>query len=198
MGCPSCAWAGRKDPALVLARPAEGAPGPSCLPKQAHASSARLRREPPEPGDHGKRINLLTDRFIVVLILPNETESRLREGASAYFAEFTTIEEENLGIASVYARKPYVVNRLVHGEDALFETEIVDFYRMNLVDIVEIEDRSGTVIFRGHAPSIAGDIKIDQQVIRDGRAAPVRRDSRHAGRAGRHITYVADRPRMVR
>jgi len=96
------------------------------------------------------------------------TEDRLREGVSVYYEEFKTIKEKCLTIASSYSKKEFIKDRLINGDTVGFEDEIIDFYEMNLVDIIEIEDHSGKVIFRGHNPELAGDIKSDQWVIQEG------------------------------
>ena len=66
----------------------------------------------------------------------------------------------------------------------------MEFYRMNLVDIIEIEDAEGKVLFRGHNPALAGDIKIDQKVIKDGLEGKTRLSYEH-GHSGFAIRAVA-------
>jgi len=119
-----------------------------------------------------------------------ETELRLQDGAAAYFNEFETIKEKCLAIASVYSKKSFIVDRLIHGKSESFESEIIDFYRMNLLDIIEIEDIDGKVIFRGHNPSISGDVKIDQPLIREGLEGKIGVSFEH-GKSGFAIRAVA-------
>ena len=119
-----------------------------------------------------------------------ETEMRLRDGASAYFNEFETIKEKCLAVASVYSKKSFIVDCLLHGKSDEFESEIIDFYRMNLLDIIEIEDTKGTVVFRGHNPSISGDVKIDQPLVREGLAGRIGVSFEH-GKSGFAIRAVA-------
>ncbi|MBI9103500.1 MAG: GHKL domain-containing protein [Spirochaetales bacterium] len=78
------------------------------------------------------------------------------------------IEDKCLTIVSSYSKKEFIVERLINDDTVGFEEELIDFYEMNLVDIIEIEDFSGKVIFRGHNPELAGDIKSDQWVIQEG------------------------------
>ncbi len=119
-----------------------------------------------------------------------ETELRLRDGASAYFNEFETIKEKCLAVASVYSKKSFITDSLLHGISEQFENEIIDFYKMNLLDIIEIEDTDGKVIFRGHNPSISGDVKIDQPLIREGLEGKIGVSFEH-GKSGFAIRAVA-------
>ncbi len=98
----------------------------------------------------------------------NETENRLSEGVAVYFEEFKLIKEKCLTIASVYSTRDFITDRLLNRVSGGFEEELIDFYRMNLVDIIEIVDLDGRVIFRGHNPDMSGDIKINQQLIQEG------------------------------
>jgi len=118
--------------------------------------------------------SLLVNNYSLYRTLRNETENRLETGAAVYFEEVDNIRERCLTVAQIFSNKEFVKRRLLRGEEeegqARFEQELIDFYRMDLVDIIEVEDREGRVIFRGHNPQMAGDIKTSQQVIRDGLA----------------------------
>ncbi|MBB6482172.1 histidine kinase dimerization/phospho-acceptor domain-containing protein [Spirochaeta isovalerica] len=104
-------------------------------------------------------------RYITV---HSEVESRLREGVSVYFKEFEIISQKCQTIVSIYSEKDFVIDHILNGDNPLFRQDIIDFYRMGVVDIIEIEDAKGEVIFRGHNPDRAGDSKIDQQLIQEG------------------------------
>lgn len=101
-----------------------------------------------------------------------------------------TIEKKCLDIVSVYSRKSSIVKQITDKDYTRLEENIIEFYRMNLVDIIEIEDENGKVLFRGHNPDFAGDIKIDQKVIKDGLAGRTSLSYEH-GHSGFAIRAVA-------
>ena len=103
--------------------------------------------------------------FVVQKTLQKEIESRLIEAASVYFEELDTIEQKCIDIVSVYSGKVSIVEQILNRQYSNLEKEMIDFYKMNLVDIIEIEDHEGKVLFRGHNPDLAGDIKSDQKII---------------------------------
>ena len=106
--------------------------------------------------------------FVVQKTLQKEIESRLIEAVSVYFEELDTIEKKCINIVSVYSGKATIVEQILNRQYSNLENDMIDFYEMNLVDIIEIEDHEGKVLFRGHNPDLAGDIKSDQKIIRGG------------------------------
>lgn len=106
--------------------------------------------------------------FVIQKTLYKEIEHRLIEASSVYFEELDTIEQKCIDIVSVYSRKISIVKQILNRQFSNLEEEMIDFYEMNLVDIVEIEDHEGKVLFRGHNPDLSGDIKSDQKIIMGG------------------------------
>ncbi len=48
------------------------------------------------------------------------------------------------------------------------EKRLTPYYRMGLFDIIEVEDEIGAVLIRAHDPEKSGDLKIYQQIIKEG------------------------------
>ena len=92
--------------------------------------------------------------FIMQNTLRKEIETHLREASSVYFEELDTIEQKCIDIVSVYSLKSSIVKQIINHEYSNLEENMIEFYRMNLVDIIEIEDDRGKVIFRGHNPDL--------------------------------------------
>ncbi len=128
--------------------------------------------------------------YIIQNTLHKEIETRLKESATVYFEELDTIEKKCIDIVSVYSRIPTIVKYITEKDYARLESNIVQFYKMNLVDIIEIEDSEGKVLFRGHNPDLAGDIKIDQDVVKEGLAGNISLSYEH-GHSGFAIRAVA-------
>ncbi len=128
--------------------------------------------------------------FIIQKTLQKEIETHLREAATVYFKELDTIEQKCIDIVSVYSRKKSIIRQIMECQYSNLEENMIEFYKMNLVDIIEIEDSAGKVIFRGHNPAFAGDIKIDQKVVKEGLSGKISLSYEH-GHSGFAIRAVA-------
>jgi signal transduction histidine kinase len=128
--------------------------------------------------------------LVVQKTLYKEIESRLTEAGSVYFEELDAIEQKCIDIVSVYSGKANIVKQIQNRQYTNLEKEMIDFYNMNLVDIIEIEDHEGKVIFRGHNPDLAGDIKIDQKIVLGGLEGKISLSYEH-GKSGLAIRAAA-------
>jgi len=108
--------------------------------------------------------------FVIQNTLQKEIESHLKEAGIVYFKELNAIEKNCVDIASAFSVKDTVVKQIRNEQYLNLEKDMINFYSMDLVDIIEIEDKEGKVIFRGHNPNLSGDIKIDQNVVKEGLA----------------------------
>ncbi len=113
-------------------------------------------------------VSFWVSSMVVRQSLDKEIKSRLTEAASVYFKELETIEQKCIDIVSVYSGKSSIVDQILNQQYTNLENDMIDFYKMNLIDIIEIEDHEGKVLFRGHNPDLAGDLKSDQRIIISG------------------------------
>ncbi len=122
--------------------------------------------------------------------LQKEIEAHLKEASTVYFKELDAIERKCIDIARVYSEKKSIVEQILGKNYSELEESMIEFYRMNLVDIIEVEDSNGKVIFRGHNPDFSGDIKIDQKIIKEGLSGKISLSYEH-GHSGFAIRAVA-------
>ena len=113
---------------------------------------------------------LLIGYLIIRNTIDREIRIRLADSITAYFQEVKFIEEECLKIASELSTDPELVTLLAQGEFAVLESKLVHYHRLGIFDIIEIEDPDGKVILRGHQPAVAGDVKINQTIVKEGLA----------------------------
>src|SRR6056297_961113 len=106
-------------------------------------------------------------RYLISKTVQKEINLRLKDGATVYFEELESIETTCKAVAAGYSKKKLIIEYIRNKNYNDLEREMTDFYKLGVVDILEIENTHGEVIFRGHNPEMAGDIKIDQQVVRD-------------------------------
>ncbi len=128
--------------------------------------------------------------FMMQKTLHREIKTRLREASTVYFEEMDTLEQKCINIVSVYSHKKTIVEQILNRQYSNLEEDMIEFHKMKLIDIIEIEDAHGKVIFRGHNPDFAGDIKIDQNVVREGLSGKVSLSYEH-GHSGFAIRAVA-------
>ncbi len=128
--------------------------------------------------------------FMMQKTLHREIESRLREASTVYFKEMDTIEQKCMNIVTVYSHKKTIVEQILNRKYSNLEEDMIEFHKMKLIDIIEIEDANGKVIFRGHNPDFAGDLKIDQNVVKEGLAGKINVSYEH-GHSGFAIRAVA-------
>ncbi len=128
--------------------------------------------------------------FVIQNTLNKEIKSHLEEAGIVYFKELNAIEKNCVDIASAFSVKDTVVKQILNEQYINLEKDMINFYSMNLVDIIEIEDMNGKVIFRGHNPNVSGDIKIDQNVVKEGLAGKTSISYEH-GKSGFAIRAVA-------
>jgi signal transduction histidine kinase len=93
---------------------------------------------------------------------------RLSDSISAYFQELLFIEEDCLKIAAEFAAQKDIGQLLSLQKHNILQQKLIEFYKMDIIDIIEIEDTSGKVILRGHNPTLTGDIKVNQAIIKAG------------------------------
>jgi signal transduction histidine kinase len=108
--------------------------------------------------------------FLIQKTIHRETTLRLQDSITAYSQEIQFIERDCLKIASELAADKNLQSLFLAGNFELLQQELGTYYRLNLADIIEIEDRSGKVLLRAHNPTRTGDIKADQAIIRAGLA----------------------------
>ncbi|MCF7949786.1 MAG: hypothetical protein K9M94_14450 [Spirochaetia bacterium] len=106
-------------------------------------------------------------RYLISRTVQKEINLRLRDGTTVYFEELESIEKTCKAVAAGYSKKKLIIEYIRDKNYNELEREMISFYKLGVVDILEIENTHGEVIFRGHNPEMAGDIKIDQQVVRD-------------------------------
>lgn len=137
--------------------------------------------------------------FLVKKTMQKEIRTRLNEGLTVYFRELETIEKKCMDIATGYSAKPTIIEQMKEKNYAALEEDMIGFYQMNLIDIIEIEDTEGRVIFRGHNPVLAGDIKSNQQVVKDGLAgkAGFSYEEGHSGVAVRATAPIFSEGRVM-
>ncbi len=135
-------------------------------------------------------VSFWVSSFMLQKTLHREIESRLREAGTVYFKEMDTIKQKCINIVSVYSRKTTLVKQILNRKYSSLEEEMIEFHKMKLIDIIEIEDANGKVIFRGHNPNVSGDIKIDQKVVKEGLAGKISVSYEH-GHSGLAIRAVA-------
>jgi len=80
------------------------------------------------------------------------------------------IEQQCLKIAEELSSDRNLVTLLAEGRFNPLENQLVHYHRLGIFDIIEIEDTSGKVILRGHQPDAAGDVKINQEIVKEGLA----------------------------
>jgi signal transduction histidine kinase len=119
-----------------------------------------------------------------------ELNVRLQDSVTAYYQEIQFIERDCLRIASELAADKNLQELFLAAEYELLQQELAAFYRLSLADIIEIEDREGKVLLRAHNPSLTGDIKADQAIIRNGLLGRTAA-SYESGKSGLAIRAVA-------
>ncbi|NOY09060.1 MAG: hypothetical protein GXP33_09480 [Spirochaetes bacterium] len=105
---------------------------------------------------------------VVIKTVENEIHSKLSGSISAYSQEIKFIEQNDLRIARHLSEDKEIIGLLNTGQYNRLEQKLRDYFIMKIVDIIEIESPEGKVIRRGHNPEMAGDIKIQQSIIRTG------------------------------
>jgi len=112
--------------------------------------------------------SLLFSYSLVSKTINRETKLRLSDSISAYFQELLFIEEDCLKIAAEFAAQKDIGQLLSQQKHNILQQKLIEFYKMDIIDIIEIEDASGKVILRGHNPLLTGDIKVNQAIIKAG------------------------------
>jgi methyl-accepting chemotaxis protein len=102
--------------------------------------------------------------------IDREIRIRLANSITAYFQEVQFTEEQCLQIAQELSSDGELVALLLNSEFDALESKLVHYHQLGIFDIIEIEDVEGKVILRGHQPSVLGDVKINQTIIKEGLA----------------------------
>jgi signal transduction histidine kinase len=113
---------------------------------------------------------LLIGYLIIRRTIDREIRIRLADSITAYFQEVQFIEEQCLQIAQELSSNQELVALLINGEFEALERKLVHYHHLDIFDIIEIEDVEGKVILRGHQPSVLGDVKINQMIVKEGLA----------------------------
>lgn len=95
---------------------------------------------------------------------------RLEDSITAYYNEIKFKEEECLKAVRTLSRDSEIIEMLESNNIRQLEKRLLNYYRMGIFDIIEIEKTDGSVLIRGHDPEKSGDIKIDQNIIQAGLA----------------------------
>jgi signal transduction histidine kinase len=113
---------------------------------------------------------LLIGYMLIRRTIDREIRIRLADSITAYFQEVQFIEEQCLQIAQELSSNRELVALLMKGEFDALESKLVHYHQLSIFDIIEIEDVEGKVILRGHQPSVLGDVKINQTIVKEGLA----------------------------
>jgi signal transduction histidine kinase len=113
---------------------------------------------------------LLIGYLIIRNTIDREIRIRLADSITAYSQEVQFIEQQCLKIAEELSSDRTLVTLLAEGRFNPLENQLVHYHRLGIFDIIEIEDTSGKVILRGHQPEAAGDVKINQEIVKEGLA----------------------------
>jgi sensor histidine kinase regulating citrate/malate metabolism len=113
---------------------------------------------------------LLIGYMLIRSTIDREIRIRLADSLTAYFQEVQFIEEQCLQIAEELSSDSELIAMLMNGEFNALEKKLVHYHQLGIFDIIEIEDVEGKVILRGHQPSVLGDAKIHQTIVKEGLA----------------------------
>src|SRR6056297_1801713 len=91
-------------------------------------------------------------RYLISKTVQKEINLRLRDGTTVYFEELESIEKTCKAVAAGYSKKPLIIDYIRNKNYNELEMEMISFYKLGVVDILEIENTQGEVIFRGHNP----------------------------------------------
>jgi signal transduction histidine kinase len=145
--------------------------------------------------------------FLLIIIIPSlssfwisysliqksvrrELNVRLQDSVTAYYQEIQFLKRDCLEIAAGLAADRNLQELVLAADITHLQQELSAFYRLRLADIIEIEDREGKVLLRAHNPSLTGDIKADQDIIRNGLLGRTAA-SYESGKSGLAIRAVA-------
>jgi len=113
---------------------------------------------------------LLIGYLIIRNTIDREIRIRLADSITAYSQEVRFIEQQCLKIAEEMSSDRDLVTLLIEGRFDPLEDKLVHYHRLGIFDIIEIEDTAGKVILRGHQPEVTGDVKINQEIVKEGLA----------------------------
>ncbi len=105
---------------------------------------------------------------LILKTAEHEVQSKLNDSISAYYQEIKFTETDCLNIAKMLSKNRDIITLLANKKHKALEKKLVEYYRMKIADIIEIENTRGKVVLRGHNPSLSGDIKIEQRIIQLG------------------------------
>jgi len=113
-------------------------------------------------------ISLLIGYSLIKKTLEHEVKIRLEASIEGFNEEIQSIERKCLNVANELSGNGEIRNMLIQKEYDKLEKKLVEIYRLGTVDIIELEDTHGQVLLRGHNPGLAGDIKVNQDIVRKG------------------------------
>ncbi|HOK39495.1 MAG TPA: ATP-binding protein [bacterium] len=113
-------------------------------------------------------IILIIGNKIIINSVENEIYKRLNDAIKGYQKHIKFLEKSCLNIARELSQEEEIIELLLKNDLNKLEQKLIKIYNLGIVDIIEIEDKNGMVLLRGHNPKIAGDIKIEQSIIKKG------------------------------
>ena len=93
---------------------------------------------------------------------------RLDDSLTAYFNELKFKQDECYAAVKNLSEDSDIADMVAAGNREWLERRLGHYFRMGLFDIIEIENEIGAVLVRGHDPEKSGDLKIYQEIIKEG------------------------------
>ena len=100
--------------------------------------------------------------------LEQEQMLRLDDSLTAYFNELKFKQDECYAAVKNLSEDTDIAEMVASGDREWLERRLGHYYRMGLFDIIEVENEIGAVLIRGHDPEKSGDLKIYQEIIKEG------------------------------
>ncbi len=113
-------------------------------------------------------ISFLISYSLVKRTIEHEVSLRLKASMQGFEEEIESIETKCLKVANELAGNDEIRGMVMRKEYDNLKKKLVGVYRLGAVDIIELENIHGKVILRGHNPKLAGDMKVDQDIVRQG------------------------------
>ncbi len=113
-------------------------------------------------------ISFLISYSLVKRIIEYEVSLRLKASMQGFDEEIKSIEVKCLNVANALAKDDEIRSMVMRKEYDNLKKKLMEIYRLGAVDIIELENIRGQVLLRGHNPDLAGDIKVDQDIVKEG------------------------------
>ncbi len=115
---------------------------------------------------------------------------RLQDSTTAYYNEIKFTEDICLKAVSTLSKDNTLSDLILLKNTDTLGKILGNYYKMGLFDIVEIENPDGTVFIRAHDPDQSGDLKAEQNIVKEGLAGKIA-VSYESGKSGIAIRAVA-------